>query len=74
MTKTTWQRGDQRKLAERAGCNYTQLNDIIHGRKYCHPTLAGRLSEAAKELGYNIPRALWVFQDLRKGNTLFPKF
>lgn len=71
--KTAWKYGEQKRLAELASCNLTHLNDIIHGRKNCPPPLAVRLEAAAKELGRDIPRSVWVFRDLRKHfGDLFP--
>jgi hypothetical protein len=71
--KTTWCRGDKRRLAALARCNYTHLIDIIAGRKICPPMLAPRLEAAAATLGYRISRAVWTWQDLRRGNPLFTK-
>lgn len=72
MSSLAWRRGDQRRLAAYAGISPQQLCDIIHHRKACYPELARKLEEGAEKLGYTIPRTVWVFLDLRKGNPLFP--
>lgn len=58
--------GEQTRLARLAGISPSRLNDILRGRRPVPPPLAIRLEAAAKELGYDVPRTVWVFRDLRK--------
>lgn len=71
--KTAWKRGDRIRVARLAGISPQYMCDIIHGRKVARPELAIRLEAASKGCGYDIPRAVWVFRDLRKQfGDLFP--
>lgn len=71
--KHRWSPGDKRRLALDAGVSPQYLSDILAGRRQCHPDLANRLETAAANLGYRIPRAVWVFRDMRASNPLFCK-
>lgn len=69
--KTKWGWGDKSRVARGAGIGSSFLCDIMAGRKPCSAALAVRLERSAKEHGYNIPRSVWCFEDMRSGNPLF---
>lgn len=69
--KTVWSWGDKSRVARGAGIGAAFLSDIMAGRKPCSAVLAVKLERSAKDLGYDIPRTLWAFEDMRQGNPLF---
>lgn len=69
--KTSWAFGDKSELARRAGISPQYLSDIIAGRKTCSSRLGTLLAKHSMALGYDIPRSVWVFQDMRVISPLF---
>lgn len=72
--KKTWTYGDKGEMARKTSIPLSYFSDILHNRKPCRPELAINLEVAARELGYQIPRDVWIFPDKRFGNDLFPPF
>lgn len=53
--------GMVKKIADKIGISNVSICSIIAKRDNCSPNRAIELENVCKELGYNVPKELWIF-------------